>query len=92
MSSVKRFVRVVWLDASDPQDDASWYRESEVDKFSEEMCRVESFGYLLRQTKLYVTLVADEVVEGVREKTYGRLTKIPVSMVESITDIPIPET
>lgn len=86
----KPFVRVVWLDASDPQGDESWFRESEALKFGEELMEVSSFGYLISKTAKYVTLVADHITKGTKETTYGRLTKIPVGMVVSITDITLP--
>lgn len=85
--SDKPFVKVVWLDASDPQGDASWYRESEALAFGEELCEVVSFGYLVSKTKLYITLAADLITKGTKETTYGRLTKVPMGMVQSITDL-----
>jgi len=86
----KKLVRVTWLDASDPQGDESWFKESEVLAFGEELCEVVSYGYLISNTKKYLTLAADEVVKGVKEPTYGRLTKIPSGMVQTIEELTLP--
>ena len=83
----KPFVKVVWLDASDPQDGVSWHDEAEAIKFGEELCEVISWGYLVHKTKLYVTLGADRITKGVLDTTYGRLTKIPAGMVQSVVEI-----
>ena len=82
-----KFVKVTWLDASDPQGDASWYRQSEVVKFGDEMCEVESYGFLASETQKYVTLVADVITKGTLEPTFGRLTKIPTGMVQAIETV-----
>lgn len=83
----KRFVKVTWLDAADPPGGASWYLESEALTFGEELCEVESYGYVVSHTKLYLTLAADLITKGATETTYGRLTKIPSGMIVSIEDL-----
>jgi hypothetical protein len=83
----KRLVRVVWVDASDPSGNASWYTDKEVDDFSNKECEVVSVGWVKSETKLYLTLVADYIIEPDGTVTWGRPTKIPHGMVTSITDI-----
>lgn len=84
---MKPFVKVVWLDASDPQGDESWYREAEAEAFGEELMEVTSFGYLVSKTALYVTLAADLITKGTKLTTYGRLTKIPRGMIQLIEEL-----
>lgn len=80
----KPLVRVTWIDASDPPNDQSWYTDKEVDDFSDDTCRVVSVGYVKSKTKLYLTLVADYIDNHNGTYTWGRPTKIPIGMVESI--------
>ena len=84
MADAKPFVKVTWLDASDPVTDASWYTEDEVLAFGESLCEVVSFGYVVSRTKLYLTLAADLITKGSGPRTvYGRITKIPIGMIAS---------
>lgn len=83
----KRLVRVTWVDASDPPGDASWYTDAEVDAFAEKACEVVSVGYLKSHTSLYVTLVADYILNDNGTITWGRPTKIPVGMVTKMEDL-----
>ncbi len=83
----KRLVRVTWLDASDPETTASWFTDKEVDEFAEKACEVVSVGWVKSQTKMYLTLVADYIVNGDGSTTWGRPTKIPNGMVQQIDDL-----
>lgn len=84
-----KIVRVVWIDASDPDapGEGSWYSDKDVDDWSSKECKVVSVGYLKSQTALYVTLVADWIRNDDGTHTWGRPTKIPVGMVQSIETI-----
>lgn len=89
----KRLVCVTWIDASDPKSDASWYTDKEVDDFSAEKVEVISVGWLKSETKLYLTLVSDYVLNKDGSYTWGRPTKIPagmVQMLEYLSVIPSP--
>lgn len=83
----KRLVMVKWVDASDPPGDTSWYSDADVDKFSEAVCEVVSIGWVKSDTKLYLTLVADYIINDNGTHTWGRPTKIPHGMVTSIVDL-----
>ena len=85
----KRLVRVVWMDASDPdgEDESSWYSDKQVDDFSAKVCEVVSLGWVKSETKLYLTLVADYIVNSDGTYTWGRPTKIPHGMIQSVTEL-----
>jgi len=78
--SPKTFVKVKWLDAQD--NGQAWVPEEEIPAFTEAVCEVTSWGWLVGATKLYVTLAADHIADG----TYGRVTKIPRKMIVSIDE------
>ena len=80
----KPLVKVTWIDASDPATEASWYTDKEVDDFSASVCKVVSVGYLKSKTDLYVTLVADFILNDNGTFTWGRPTKIPCGMLQAI--------
>lgn len=80
MSRDKQFVRVKWHDAQD--DGRTWVPAEEIQPFTEAVCEVTSWGWLVGSTKLYVTLAADYITDGV----YGRVTKIPRKMIVSIDE------
>lgn len=82
-----RLVRVTWTDASDPPGDTSWFSEKDIDDFSASICKVVSVGWLKSETRLYVTLVADYILNDNGTYTWGRPTKIPVGMVNSVEDL-----
>lgn len=82
-----RLVRVTWVDASDPPGDTSWYSDKDVDDFASKVCEVVSVGYIKSETKLYLTLVADYIVNDNETITWGRPTKIPFGMVTKIEDL-----
>ena len=84
----KPLVRVVWVDAADPASDNVWYTDAEVETFSDNTCEVVSVGYVKSKTKLYVTLVADYIINNDNDTiTWGRPTKIPIGVVQSITEL-----
>ena len=85
----KRLVRVTWIDASDLQGDTSWYSDKDVDEFSEKACEVVSLGWVKSETKLYLTLVADYIVNDNATLTWGRPTKIPTGLVTKIEDLTV---
>jgi hypothetical protein len=78
--SEKAFVKVTWHDARD--DDRTWVDEKEIQPFNDAVCEVTSWGYLVAQSKLYVTLAADYMKDGV----YGRVTKVPRKMIVTIEE------
>lgn len=78
--SERRFVKVTWHDAAD--NGQTWVQAEEIQPFTEELCVVVSWGWLVGATKKYVTLAADHIVDG----PYGRVTKIPVPMIMKIED------
>ena len=85
----KRLVKVTWLDASDPPGENSWYTDKEVDDFAELSCEVVSVGYIKSHTKLYLTLVADYIVNDNGTVTWGRPTKIPHGMVQTVENLSV---
>lgn len=83
----KRLVRVTWVDASDPPGEVSWYSDKDVDEFAEKKCEVVSIGWIKSDTKLYLTLVADYILNDNGTYTWGRPTKIPHGMVTKVEDL-----
>lgn len=81
-----RLVRVTWLDAADP-DQGGWHTEDQMDQFGEEAVLIESVGWERSNTKLYLTLVGDRTPNGDGTFTYGRPTKIPHGMIQTVTEI-----
>lgn len=80
MSKTKTFVKVIWMDAQD--EGRTWVPEEDIAAFTEAQCVVTSWGWMVGATKKYVTLAADYIADG----TYGRVTKIPRGMIESIDE------
>lgn len=78
----KRFVRVVWHDAADLSD-KTWVSPEDVAQFSNELCEVISWGWLVSTSKTYLTLAADYIADT---ETYGRVTKIPKGMVAKVEE------
>lgn len=83
----KRLVRVVWIDASDPESNESWYSDKDVDDFAESTCEVVSVGWIKSHTKNYLTLVADYIEGNDGKLTWGRPTKVPHGMIQRIDDL-----
>ena len=84
-----RLVKINWVDASDPPDQASWYTEEEIADFAAVKVEVVSVGYVKSDTKLYLTLVADYILNADGTITYGRPTKIPRDMCLSIEPLTV---
>lgn len=78
-----RFVKVRWHDAAD--EGRTWVPGEEIDSFTEELCEVTSWGWLVGETKKYITLAADCIPDEPLP-TWGRVTKIPRKMIVSIED------
>lgn len=78
----KKLVLVVWNDAQDHAD--KWVDAADAEAFSDIECTITSVGYLVRKTDKYVTLAGDfDAIDN----DYGRVTKIPVGMIQSIADL-----
>lgn len=75
-------VLVKWRDARDHND--KWVDEEDVISFGEDDPEVESMGYLVSRTSKYLTLAADF---DPGDRDYGRVTKIPSSMLVSIENL-----
>lgn len=78
------FVRVDWWDAQDLA--LTWASPEAVEEFTKQPCEIISFGYLVKQTRQYVTLAADYVVVN---GDFGRITKIPRPWVRAINRIKV---
>lgn len=88
MAIVLRLVKVTWVDASDPSDRTSWYSDKEVDDFAADVCEVVSVGWVKSDTKLYLTLVSDYILDTSNDiYTWGRPTKIPHGMISKVEDL-----
>lgn len=83
----KRLVKLVWTDAADPSYGVSWYSDKDVDDFSEENVEVVSVGWLKSETKRYITLVSDYILNDDGSITWGRPTKVPTGMMTSMEDL-----
>ena len=77
-----RLVRVSWLDTV--EHPSGWYDPEDIDKL-EDVALVHSYGLVLKETEVSITLIADLIV-GTKE--FGRSTTIPKGMIEEIRDIP----
>lgn len=89
MAAGKVLVLVVWHDATDTQSDESWHREKDLLAWAETPCEVTSLGFQLSKTAKYITIAGDRCANDDGSFTYGRPTKIPIGMVQSITELPI---
>lgn len=89
---MRPFAIVTWIDASDIEsaNGQAWFDELELGKFAEEKVVVRSAGWVWSDTKLYLTLVGDDIIEGVKKPTYGRITKVPKGMIVHRVDVEIP--
>ena len=79
---MKPVVLITWTDASDHRE--TWVGETDAEQFGNEDCTILSIGFLVNKTAKYYTLAADWIKA---DKDYGRVTKIPVAMVEQIIEI-----
>lgn len=78
------FVKVTWDDAED-LGGQTWIEAEDVAAFATHSCTVVSVGYLVAKTKKYLTLASDWIEEN---NQFGRVTKIPCSMVVSVKKFP----
>ena len=77
------YVEVVWDDTEDPPE-GGWLNGAQTKAFSDSETLVESCGYLVSKTEKYVTICGDYIEN---RDHHGRLTKIPMPVVKSITEI-----
>lgn len=79
---MKQLVLVEWNDAQDHAQ--KWVDAEDAEAFTDIMCTITSVGYLVRKTDKYVTIAGDyDAVDN----DYGRVTKIPVGMIQTIIDL-----
>ena len=76
-----KLVVVRWHDAQDGHE--TWMDGKEIEEFGEKTVEVTSIGWEVKRTKLYVTIAADSAADG----DYGRVCKVPLSMVLSIDQL-----
>lgn len=76
----KPIVKIVWNDSQDHKD--KWVDEVDAVQFGEELCEIISVGFLVSKTTKYITIAGDW--DDV-DKDYGRVTKIPMVWLVSIT-------
>lgn len=80
---MKPFVKITWHDASDEK--RTWVTEEEL---NENSVIVDSYGFLLKKTKLYYHLAADySPGDETSNTTWGRCCKIPKKMVQKIEEL-----
>lgn len=77
------FVKVTWDDAEDPDTGNAWHSDQDVAEFAETTTLVVSVGFKVSDTPKYVTLAADWIE---RLKQFGRITKIPKGVIQSIEE------
>lgn len=75
-------VEIRWRDAQDHAD--KWVDEDDAKEFGDADCVIVSIGYLVSQTAKYLTLAGDW---DATDKDFGRVTKIPSSMLVSIENL-----
>ncbi len=75
----EELVRVVWLDSQDHKD--NWVAQADAESFTDEDCTIISYGILVKKTAKYLTLAGDW---DASDRDYGRVTKIPIGMIQSI--------
>ena len=76
-----RLVRVSWLDTV--EHPSGWYDPEDIDKL-EDVALVHSYGLVLKETEVSITLIADLIVGS---KEFGRSTTIPRGMIKSMTHL-----
>lgn len=79
---MKPLVKAIWNDAQDYA--RMWVDEEDAEAFGHESCEIISVGFLISKTEKYITLAADW---DETDKDYGRVTKIPSSMLISIIEL-----
>lgn len=84
---MKPLVQILWHDSRDADD--AWTSEVDAIAYGEEPCEIFSVGYLVSKGTKFITIAGDW---NPQDKDYGRLTKVPVGMVISITELSVPQT
>lgn len=77
-----KIVKITWDDAEDPCGGDTWMHFRDVKAFAQKRCTVVSVGHLVCKTPHY-TAIAGDCVDGY----FGRVTKIPNRMIESIEEV-----
>ena len=77
-----QLVEITWLDAQDHAN--KWVDAKDVEAFGDIDCSIVSVGFLVRKTDKYVTIAGD--YDSV-DNDYGRVTKIPTSMIQTMKDL-----
>ena len=85
MTKKKPEVCIIWRDA---EDGSTWMGQKEAEQFADQECLVRSRGILVRKTKNFVVLAADDTLSGNHPGEYGRICKIPSKMIVSIMEVP----
>lgn len=75
-------LKVKWHDAADK--DGTWVTQEEAEQFGEGLIEIETLGYVVKRTKLYLTLAGDKANDG----DYSRVCKIPIGMIQSEEELP----
>lgn len=91
MAKPRQFVEIIWRDA---EDGATWMAEKDAVDFAKQDCLVRSRGWLVKKTKQFIVLAADETISGNHPGELGRICKIPVRMIVSqetlhVTSLPL---
>ena len=76
-------VFVLWNDSQDHPE--KWVDESAAQAFGDVPCTISSIGYQVSKTEKYITIAGDW---DATDKDFGQVTKIPMGMIVSITEIP----
>lgn len=74
-----RLVKVLWRDAQDHPD--KWVDEDDAAEFGNDDCTIVSVGFLVSKTAKYLCIAGDW---DATDKDFGRVTKIPTSMLISL--------
>ena len=85
MTKKKPEVCVIWRDC---EDGSTWMGPKEAEQFAEQECLVRSRGILVKKSKNFLVLAADDTLSGNNPGEYGRVCKIPRKMIVSILEVP----
>lgn len=75
-------VVITWNDTQEHGE--KWVGVADVDEWSEKDCKIISIGFLVKETKRYLTIVGDFDSD---DADYGRVQKIPVGCVVEIKEL-----
>ena len=79
---IGELVKVIWLDSQDHKD--NWVAQEDAEAFTDEECKIISYGILVKKTAKYITIAGDW---DASDKDYGRVTKIPLGMILEVTSL-----